>query len=401
MLSAADLDLPEPLRFLLSPSRYKVAHGGRGGTKSWGFARSLIGRAYERKSRILCTREYQKSIQESVHRLLCDQIELLGLSEFFQIRQRTITGDLGSEFIFAGLKTNPHTIKSMEGVDICWVEEAQKVSQESWNILIPTIRKAGSEIWVSFNPDEATDPTYKKFKLNPPPNAIVKEVSWRDNPWFPEELRLEKDYLASVDLDAYMHVWEGECRKHGVAQVLRGKCSVEWFEPETQWDGPYFGADWGFAQDPTTLVKCWVGGRNLYIEKELYKLGLEIDRTPAAFLTVPGAENHVIRADNSRPETISYVRRQGLNVVGCDKRKGSVEDGIAFLRSFEKIVIHPDCRHTAEESRLYTYKMDRLTEDVLPEIVDAHNHCIDAIRYALEPIIRQGQFSFFRECDFT
>jgi phage terminase large subunit len=169
---------------------------------------------------------------------------------------------------------------------------------------------------------------------------------------------------------------------------------VEYFEPDPDWDGPYFGADWGFAQDPTTLVKCWIGvegGRQrLYVEKEVYRIGLELDQTKAAFEEVVGAGLHTIRADNARPETISYLRRQGLNIVGAPKGKGSVEDGIAFLRGFEQIIIHPDCPHTAEESRLCSYKTDRLTGDVLPVIVDAHNHCIDGLRYALEPVIKAG-----------
>ena len=386
---------------LLEPARYKVAYGGRGGAKSWGFARGLIWHAYRQRTRILCTREYQNSIQESVHRLLSDQIARLKMNNFFSIGQQTIRGENGSEFIFTGLKTNPHRIKSMEGVDICWVEEAQRVSEESWKILIPTIRTAGSEIWVSFNPDEKTDPSYRRFVESPPPDALVVQVNWRDNPWFPEELRKEKDYLASVDLDAYAHVWEGECRRYGAAQVLRGKCAVEYFEPGFEWDGPYFGADWGFSTDPTALVKCWIHGRNLYVEKEVYRLGLEIDATPDAFREVPGADKHVIRADNARPETISYLKRQGLNVVAADKGKGSVEDGVAFLRSFERIVIHPDCPHTAEESRLYSYKMDRLSGDVLPVIEDAHNHCLDALRYALQPVMKYGMPSFFAECDLS
>lgn len=387
-----DLDIPGKLDFLREPWRYKVAYGGRGAMKSWSFARALLWLAKQRRLRVLCAREYQNSIQESVHRLLSDQIQLLGWGAFFKVLQQQISGINGSEFVFKGIKNNPQTIKSMEGIDICWVEEGQKNSEYSWQILIPTIRKPGSEIWVSFNPDEPTDPTHKRFAINPPPGARVQIINWQDNPYFPEELRKEKDYLASVDLDAYYHVWEGECRKNSAAQILAGKCVVEYFEPESHWDGPYFGADWGFAKDPTTLIKCWIaldgGSRKLFVEREIYRIGLELDQTKDIFITVEGAGRHTIRADNARPETISYLRRQGLNIVGAPKGKGSVEDGIAFLRAFEQIIIHPDCTHTAEESRLYSYKTDRLTGDVLPVIVDAHNHCIDGIRYALEPVIK-------------
>lgn len=389
-----DLDIPAKLDFLREAWRYKVAHGGRGGMKSWSFARALLFKAKEQRRRVLCAREYQNSIQESVHRLLSDQIRLLGWDDFYKVQQQSITGLNGSEFIFKGIKNNPQVIKSMEGIDICWVEEAQKNSEFSWQVLIPTIRVAGSEIWVSFNPDEPTDPTYKRFLLNPPPGARVQKINWQDNPYFPEELRREKDYLASVDLDAYYHIWEGECRKNSAAQILAGKCVVEYFEPSPDWAGPYFGADWGFAQDPTTLVKCWIGiqesRQTLYVEQELYRIGLELDETRKAFEAIEGAGQHTIRADNARPETISYLRRQGLNIVGAPKGKGSVEDGIAFLRGFEQIIIHPDCTHTAEESRLYSYKTDRLNGDILPVIVDMHNHCIDALRYALEPVIKNS-----------
>jgi phage terminase large subunit len=387
-----DLDIPAKLDFLREPCRYKVAYGGRGGMKSWSFARALLFKGKEKRLRILCAREFQNSIQESVHYLLNKQIHLLGYESFYQVQQQSITGANGSEFIFKGIRNNPQAIKSMEGVDICWVEEAQKNSDYSWQILIPTIREPGSEIWVSMNPDEPTDPSYVRFIVNPPPEARVQRINWQDNPYFPEELRKEKDYLASVDLDAYYHVWEGECRRNSAAQILGGKCVVEYFGVQPDWHGPYFGADWGFAQDPTTLIKCWIaveGDRQkLYVQGEVYRIGLELDQTKAAFEEIEGAGRHTIRADNARPETISYLRRQGLNIVGAPKGKGSVEDGIAFLRGFEQIIIHPECVHTAEESRLYSYKLDRLTGDVLPVIVDAHNHCIDAIRYALEPVIK-------------
>jgi phage terminase large subunit len=396
------VEFPEKLQFLFRPSRYKVTYGGRGGAKSWGYARALIFKAMEKKTRILCTREYQISMRESVHRLLSDQIDNMGLSSYFSITQNAIVCATGSEFIFAGLKTNPHTIKSTEGVDICWVEEAEKVSETSWRLLIPTIRQPGSEIWVSFNPDEPTDPTYQRFVKNSPPDAVVVKMTFRDNPWFPPELAREKNYLASVDIDAYAHVWLGECRKRTKAQIMAGKCLSRYFEPGKDWDGPYFGADWGFANDPTTLIKSWIYGPDLFIEYEIYKVGMEIDATPAEFQTIPGSKNHTIRADSARPETISYMQRHGFhNVRGVNKWGGSVEDGIAFLRSFRSIIIHPRCIHTLEESRLYSYKIDRLTEDILPEVVDAHNHCWDAVRYSLEPLIKAvpgaGLLAFYAE----
>lgn len=385
--------MPRKLAFLRRPRRYKVAYGGRGGAKSWSFARQLLIDGLERPLRVLCARELQVSIADSVHKLLADQIEALNLGAWYAVQQQTIRGRNGSEFIFAGLRNNVTKIKSMEGVDRVWVEEAETVSEESWRVLIPTVRKAGSEIWVSFNPREESDPTYRRFVLSPPPEATVAKIGWRDNPWFPAELRREMEYDYSVDPDAAAHVWGGECRSQSDAQVLRGKWTVESFEPRDGLDGPYLGADWGFAQDPTALVLAWIdaAANTLYVEREAYGVGVDIDATPALFDAVPGARVRVIRADSARPETISYVRRNGYpKIEAAEKWPGSVEDGIAFLRSFARIVVHSRCRRFAEEARLYSYKTDRLTGDVLPAVVDAHNHLIDALRYALSPLIRRG-----------
>lgn len=386
-----EVEFAGPLRFLFDPARYKVAYGGRGGAKSWGFARALLIEAMRRKLRVLCARELQVSITDSVHKLLGDQIELLGLGGFYRVGKATIRGRNGSEFIFSGIRSNITKVKSMEGIDICWVEEAEKVSEESWSVLIPTIRKAGSEIWVSFNPHEDTDPTYKRFIASPPPDAKVVKIGWRENPWFPEELRKEKDYLFSVDPEAAAHVWDGETRNMTDAQVLRGRFIVAPFEPDPSWDGPYYGVDWGFAQDPSTMVRVWVddAARKLYVDHEAYGVGVELDDLATLFDVVPGGRIHISRADNARPETISHLQKRGYpKMRACAKGPGSVEDGVEHLRSYLQIVIHPRCVHTAEEARLWSYKMDRLTGDVLPELVDKHNHCWDAIRYALEPIIR-------------
>ena len=386
-------EFPAAFKELFTPARYKVYYGGRGGAKSWAFARALLIQATQRPLRVLCTREFQGSIKDSVHRLLADQIEAMGLSAFFEVQQTEIRGPHGSVFLFEGLRHNVTKIKSMEGIDVVWCEEAERISEESWRVLIPTIRKPGSEIWVSFNPDQEDDPTYKRFVVNPPPGSIVRAVGWQDNPWFPDELRAEMEYDYRVDPDAAAHVWGGQCRSLSDAQVLKGKWTVDAFVHKPDWHGPYFGADWGFSQDPTALVKLWISENYLYVEDEAYGVGVEIDETPALFRTVPGADKHLIRADNARPETISYMNRNGLRVEAVQKGKGSVEDGVAFLRHFERIIIHPRCKHTAQEARLWSYKTDKLTGDVLPILLDKHNHTWDAARYALEPMIKaEGRF---------
>lgn len=211
-MTQTNAQFPEKLQFLFEPSRYKVTYGGRGGSKSWGIARALLIQGAARPLRILCARELQNSITESVHHLLQDQIDALGLTSFYQVQNAVITGANGTEFIFAGLRNNVTRIKSFEGLDIVWVEEAQTVSKTSWDTLIPTIRKDGSEIWISFNPELDTDETYKRFVISPPSNAKVVKINWNDNPWFPETLRREKDDLKAKDPDSYLNVWEGNCR---------------------------------------------------------------------------------------------------------------------------------------------------------------------------------------------
>ena len=384
------IQLPAWCRLFQPRSRYKVAWGGRGSGKSWGFARMLLLRvgASPVPVRVLCARELQVSIRDSVHRLLADQIDAMGIGHCFDVGESFIRCSNGSEFLFKGLRHNAGEIKSMENISICWIEEAQAVSEDSWKLLIPTIRAPGSEIWVTFNPDQESDPTYKRFVLSPPPSAIVRRVNWHDNPWFPPELEAERRHMQETDLDAYNWVWEGECRRVSDAQVLRGKWIVEPFTSEVSWDGPYFGADWGFSVDPTALVKLWIHDECLYVEHEAYGVGVEIDHLPAMFDKVPGSRERIVRADSARPETISFMRRQGFKMEPAEKYSGSVEEGVEFLRSFKRIVIHPRCKHTAEEAKLWSYKTDRLTGDVLPVLKDAHNHCWDGVRYALAPAIK-------------
>lgn len=206
------VQIPKALEYLFSPARYKVAYGGRGGSKSWSFVRALLLRAWQQKTRILCTREIQDSIKQSVHQLIRDQIVALGMTGFFEVKDKSIVGANGSEFQFEGLRYNVDSIRSKEGIDICAVFEAKNVSKASWEVLIPTIRKEGSEIWIEFNPELDSDETYKRFVKNPPREAIVRKISWRDNPWFPQVLKGELEDLKERDEDAYLNVWEGHCR---------------------------------------------------------------------------------------------------------------------------------------------------------------------------------------------
>ena len=376
---------PTAYKDLFRPHRYKVYYGGRGGGKSWQFARALILLGYDRKLRILCTREIQRSISDSVHKLLTEQIDALELNYFYAITRDSIKGANGTEFIFKGLHANSQEIKSTEGVDICWIEEAMSVSEDSWAVLIPTIRKEGSEIWVTFNPDSEKDPVYQRFLVNGASDAYIRKINYDENPYFPDVLRKEMEWLKSRDYQAYLHIWEGEVKRHSNALVFGNYFKVEEFETPAR-TRFYHGADWGFANDPTTLIRCFIDGKRLYIDREAWGIGVEIDNTPALFDTIDTARKWPIKADCARPETISYMRRQGFKVSAAKKWAGSIEDGIEFLKTFE-IVVHPRCKHTIDELNHYSYKIDKQTGDILPVIVDSWNHCLDALRYSMDGLI--------------
>lgn len=213
-------DYPEKLQFLFSPMRYKVARGGRGSAKSWSFARALLQMAAAKPLRILCTREVQKSIKDSVHKLLSDQVQKMGYGGHYEVLATEIRGKNGSQFIFSGLADQTvESIKSFEGIDIVWCEEAQAISKRSWDILVPTIRKDGSEIWISYNPELDTDPTHERFTLNPPDDCISVLVNYSDNPWFPQVLEKERLRCKMLDPQGYENIWEGKCKPAVVGAI--------------------------------------------------------------------------------------------------------------------------------------------------------------------------------------
>lgn len=396
MLLPQRLKYPPAFNGLFVPARYKVYWGGRGSGKTRSFARALVQLAYHGKETVLCAREFQNSIKDSVHRVIRNEITAQGLDRYFKVTDDSIKSWTGSEFIFKGLHRNEDGIKSTEGITRCWVEEGQRVTKESWQSLIPTIRGDGSEIWVSFNPLQEDDATPKRF-INPEVplrRSIVKKVSWRDNPWFPKELDEERRYMLASDPDAYDHVWEGNFRKITEAVIFRNKYEVRAFEtpPGVRF---FFGADWGFANDPTAVIRCFIIDNTLYIDYESFGYGIDFPELPQLFDRIPEIRQWPIKADCARPETISYMARMGFNISAAEKWPGSVEDGIAHLRGFDKIVIHERCEHVATEARLYSFKVDKKQLDdkgqpvVLPIIVDAHNHGWDAGRYSLDGYIKK------------
>ena len=360
--------------------RRNFIFGGRGSGKSHAVAQYCIFRAYQKKTKVLCTRELQKSISESVHALLCEKIHDMGLDSFFTIQKDKIYGANGSVFIFAGVRQNVNEIKSMEGIDICWVEEAQSMSRNSLDVLVPTVRAEGSIIVFTFNPFKDTDPVYVDSQ-NPDENTLVIKANYNDNPFFPEVLRLDMERDKKNDYEKYLWVWEGQCLGLSDAQIFRGKYVVKEFDTPRNAEF-HFGADWGFANDPTAVVRSFVIGNTLYIDQCAGRVGCDLEDTPSLFNEVEGTSLYPIYADSARPETISFMRSKRYNVVAAEKWAGSVEDGIQYLRSFSEIVIHPRCRAVIEEFDLYQYKVDRQTNEVLREPVDKFNHYIDALRYS-------------------
>ncbi len=378
-------------KLLNEPFRYKVLYGGRGSGKSYAVADCLLILAYSKQCLVLCAREFQKSIRNSVHSLLVQRIAALGWSEDFHItREEIICTHNNSRFIFMGIRHNVDNIKSVPGITHLWIEEADTMSAESWRTLTPTIREDDSEIWITFNPKNPTDIIYKEFVLNTTPGAFVQKINYNDNPFFPKVLKQERKTAEStLDRDLYNHIWNGECLKISEAQIFKGKFFVEEFVVDYTFGEPIYGLDWGFSQDPTAAVQMYIKGRNLYISKEAVKVGLELDDTAKFIMErIPAIEKYVIRADSARPESISYVKRHGLSLIRAAKKgKGSVEDGIAFMKSFDKIIINPDCVHTIQEFTYYSYKMDDRSGDISSVIIDKFNHIIDACRYGLEPFV--------------
>lgn len=382
--------------------RYRGAHGGRGSGKSVSFAVLALLFGYAEVLRILCTRELQISIRESFYAELVAAINKYPfLQNHYTVLDKGIFGSNGTEFIFRGLRHNIQSIKSMAQVDICIVEEAEDVPEHSWRDLTPTVRAELSEIWALWNPRTKNSPVDRRLRQRTPKRASIVEVNWQDNPFFGKALEEERlDALELYDPATYAHVWEGAYLVNSQRQILNGKIRVAEFTPAAnspQWEGPYYGMDFGFAQDPTTAVKCWVYGRALYIEFEAWAVGLDLDDTGRFVATrVPGIDEHEVKADSARPESISYLKKIDPHaervtiprIRGVKKWPGSVADGIAHLRSYSEIVVHPRCKSTIEESRLYCYKVDKHTDEILPDPVDAHNHCWDAVRYALERRIK-------------
>ncbi len=382
---------------LLEPSRYKGAKGGRASGKSHFYAELLVEEHVRNPDlQSVCIREIQKSLKFSAKKLVEDKIRALKVSHLFDITLTEIRRINGNGvIIFQGMMDHTaDSIKSLEGFDRAWCEEAQSLSARSIELLIPTIRKPGSELWFSWNPDQHDDAVEALFNDNP--DAVLVHVNFTDNPWCPDEMHKLAAWQQRVDYERYSHIWLGGYNTKSDSQIFMGRWRVDDFEPGPDWDGPYHGLDFGFANDPTCAVRCWIGDNTLYIDHDPGRVGLDLDDTAQYFRQrIPGIERHAMRADSARPESISYLQRHGLpRIEGVKKWPGSVEDGIEHLKTYDEIVIHSRCKDMQEEARLYSYKIDRRTGDITDKIEDENNHRWDAVRYALGPLIKSDGFVF-------
>lgn len=396
-------ELPKITRNFAKPARTRVFKGGRGSGKTRGLAKRSAIRIYQLaelgvEGVFLASREHLNSLDESSMEEIKAAIgSEPWLAAYFDIGEKYIRTRNGRiNYAFAGLRHNLDSIKSKARIIGNWTDEAESVSEAAWRKLVNTLREEGPgwhvENWISYNPESPESATHKRFVKDPAEDCLVTTVNWTDNPYFPAVLNKQRLEDQRLRPETYDHVWGGEFLTLTEAQIFAGKYAVRDFEPGHDWDGPYDGLDFGFALDPTAAVRCYIHDDRLWIRHEAGRTKLELDDT-AEYIAdrVPGFGEYVVRADSARPESISYLKRNGVpQIEGAEKWKGCVEDGVEFLKSFEEVVIHSDCTQTAREFRLYSYKVDRQSGDILPVIVDANNHFIDAIRYAVGPMIKQG-----------
>lgn len=400
-MTTVQVNLPQALVDVLGPERgsyiYRILKGGRGSGKSVGAATIAAIWGYAEPLRILAVRQFQNSISESFYREVVDALELNPwLKEHYTVTKESITGKNGTQFIFKGLDRNPQSIKSLAKIDLTIVEEAEDIPEQSWvNLEATVLRQPKSEIFVIYNPRKENSPVDFRFIKNKAPKSIVAELNYNDNPFFPEGLNtLRKRDLEIFDYPLYQHIWLGAYLKNSKSQIFNGKYEVKEFQPDPSWTMVQ-GLDWGYSQDPTAAIRAYVHDECLWISDEAGGIGIELDDVPSACAVIPDFHKHVIRADSAQPAMISHVKQKGLPFIEPAKKgPGSIIDGIQFIRSFRRVYIHPRCKRVLNEFSTYSWKVDRLSGDVLDVPVDANNHWIDALRYSLSTMMKNNTFDW-------
>lgn len=417
-MSKVQIKLPPKLVPVFSAQnvRYRSSWGGRGSGKTRTFAKMTAIKGYMFaqmgvSGTLLCGREFMNTLADSSMEEIKQAIrDEPFLNNYYEMGENYIrTKNKLVTYSFCGLRHNLDSIKSKARILLSWVDEAETVSEMAWRKLLPTVREEihlpngqiiYSEVWVTWNPEKRGSPTSERFRhaeIHDDEGNLIgigAEMNYMDNPWFPHVLNLErKRDQANLDDVTYRWIWEGAYLEMSEAQIFKGKYEIKEFTPDPiKWHGAYIGLDFGFSQDPTACVKVWIHDDCIWIEHEAGRKALDLDDT-VEYLSkkIPDLKRYAVYADSARPESISHLKKKGLpRIRGVEKGKGSVEDGIEFIKSFKRVYIHPRCVETINEFRDYSYKKDRLTDEVLPIIVDKDNHYIDALRYALEKIMKRG-----------
>lgn len=376
---------------------YIVLHGGRGGGKSYCIADYLIVKSFVfNNCHFLCAREVQESLEETVYSVLEEKIEELGVSSYFDFKVNKVINKLTKvEFLFKGLWRRPNSIKGIPNLKLIWIDEASDISKKSWDILVPTmVRNHGCQMICTFNPQYRTDIIYKEFVENQTrAKSYVKEVSYLDNPYqLPKEFYEEAERLKKKDPEEYAHIYGGKCIVNSTARVF--KPGIDWevkefIEPEYGVT-PRFGVDFGFSRDPLFGVRLYIKDRCIYVTHEAVAKELDVHKT-GRFLedNLPDVINGYLYCDSASPAYISALRNYGLNAIGAEKGKNSIEEGVRYMKAHDKIYINPRCINLIENMTLYSHKLDR-GGDVTRDIEDKHNDGTDAVRYALEKLMKNS-----------
>jgi len=392
---AVTFSFPEKLEPILLDARgnpfpyykYIFLRGGRGGGKTRGAVSYIIALMRSKPIRGLVGREFLNSIKASSWQTFKDEIERQNLTSEFIVTDREIRHINGNFLIFTGLRHNVESIKSKEGLNLFFCDEARTLSQYSIDVVIPTIlRNKEPRLIFVYNPEEAGDPVHVMANAGMP-ESITIDMSIEDNPWASKDMYDERARAYREDPEKAEWIWGGQCIQRTNAQVFGGRYRIEDFELDENLP-LYVGIDFGFAQDPTHIVCAHVVDKTIYIPREAYGVGIEIDHIPDTLKKIGISSSQDIRCDSARPETISYLQRHGYpKAKAASKWPGSKQDGISVLRTYD-IIIHPRCRNIAEQARLYRYKTDPITGDIKSEPEDKNDHGFDALRYALDPLIR-------------
>jgi phage terminase large subunit len=369
--------------------RFTVYHGGRGGAKSVNVAMALVLLTQWDKLRIVCGRQFQNSIQESAYQEIVAAIDRLGVGYDFDVTEKYIKNKrTGARFIFRGVEKNPQAVKSLANVDIYWGEEANDYNKTSLDLLIPTIRKAGSRFIFTMNIGLTTDPMYTRFIENPNERTDCIAINYTDNPWCPQELIDEANDCLARSPEDYDHIWLGKPWTRSEASIFGKRIKLSEFD-ENMIGLPFQGIDWGFANDPTAGLEVYADDKRIYIRRGANKRGLTLRDTPAWIKeNLPLVSSYKIYADSNWPQTVDHVKQEIPMLEAVKKWPNSVEEGVKFILGYDEIIVHPSVdKSVAQELRMYSYVVDKRTNEVTNVIEDANNHYADALRYALSKLI--------------